>query len=256
MHGRGAYEFGEDRGREERRLAAVERAFDPASRWALLEAGVRDGWSCWEVGAGRGSIANWLARTVGLSGHVLATDLDRTWFTAEEANLSFQQHDVAADPLPAERFDLIHGRFLLEHLPDPQQVIGRLHEALRPGGVVVFEDAAGLQLDIAPPVPTFDELLCAWEKAGRAVGWNATYGTGLAPALTAAGLGEVRGHLYRQIAPGGEDWTHLRQGLERLGEQLINEGIAQLEIQRAISCLADSEKLITGPPVVIAWGWR
>jgi ubiquinone/menaquinone biosynthesis C-methylase UbiE len=37
---------------------------------------VQPGWRCLEVGAGRGSMAVWLAQRVGPSGHVVATDVD------------------------------------------------------------------------------------------------------------------------------------------------------------------------------------
>jgi ubiquinone/menaquinone biosynthesis C-methylase UbiE len=42
--------------------------------------GVTDGWICLEVGAGAGSIARWLARRVGPTGSVVATDLDTRFF--------------------------------------------------------------------------------------------------------------------------------------------------------------------------------
>src|SRR5690349_20927717 len=97
------YPFGEDRGRESERLDAVEQAFDAPSRAALSEAGVQSGWRCWEVGAGRGSIANWLAAEVGPEGHVLATDLDGRWFGAGGAtNVTFTAHDLTRDDLPGE----------------------------------------------------------------------------------------------------------------------------------------------------------
>jgi hypothetical protein len=51
------YIFGDNVELENERLAAVERAFDVVSQAALTEVGVQPGWQCWEVGAGRGSIA-------------------------------------------------------------------------------------------------------------------------------------------------------------------------------------------------------
>lgn len=67
----GGYSFGEDRRLETERLAAVEHAFDGPTRAALSEAGVQSGWRCWEVGAGRGSIANWLGEVVTIARRVL-----------------------------------------------------------------------------------------------------------------------------------------------------------------------------------------
>jgi signal transduction histidine kinase len=54
----------------------VERIFDPLSR--RRRELVQPGWGCLEVGAGRGSMAVWLAEQVGESGEVVATDIDVT----------------------------------------------------------------------------------------------------------------------------------------------------------------------------------
>ena len=68
------------RGRQEAeddRLDLLEHIFDPLSR--RRRDLVQPGWRCLEVGAGRGSMAVWLAQRVGESGHVVATDIDLTY---------------------------------------------------------------------------------------------------------------------------------------------------------------------------------
>lgn len=253
----GGYSFGEDRRLETERLAAVEHAFDGPTRAALSEAGVQSGWRCWEVGAGRGSIANWLAAEVGPEGHVLATDLDDRWFTVSgAANLAFKAHDLTRDALPGEEFDLVHARFVLEHLSDPAAVIARLAAALRPGGVLVLEDSAGLEFDVDPATDVFARLAPAWEQAGLGVGWSAAYGRALLAHLRSAGLREVRGFEYRHLAPGGEAWRHVASSLGRLMPQLRERGVAESDVAHATRLLADPDNLITGPPVVIALARR
>src|SRR5439155_17835889 len=59
---------------EDDRLDLLERIFDPLSR--RRREMVQPGWRCLEVGAGRGSMAVWLAERVGASGQVVATDID------------------------------------------------------------------------------------------------------------------------------------------------------------------------------------
>ncbi|AHH99527.1 class I SAM-dependent methyltransferase [Kutzneria albida] len=48
------------------------------------------------------------------------------------------RHDVLVDPAPGE-FDLIHSRFVLDHLPERQKALRRLVSWLRPGGVLLIE---------------------------------------------------------------------------------------------------------------------
>ena len=47
--------------RAERRFDALGQLFDARTIEYLAAIGVARGWSCWEVGAGGGSIAEWLA---------------------------------------------------------------------------------------------------------------------------------------------------------------------------------------------------
>jgi SAM-dependent methyltransferase len=250
------YEFGQDALRERERLAAVERAFDGFTQSVLTEVGVLPGWRCWEIGAGGGSIARWLATVVGSAGHVLASDANDHWFDAGTADIAFVRHDVVAEPVPEDSFDLIHARFLMEHLPQPDQVIERLRSALRPRGVLVLEDSGGLELTTTPATAAFEPLRASWEAAGSAVGWNASYGRDLMRDLRASGLTELGGREWRQVAPGGDGWAHVRYGLERLRPQLADQGVGDVDLRRALQCLADPTMMITGPPVVIAWGRR
>jgi SAM-dependent methyltransferase len=250
------YVFGEDAGSEAERLGAVERAFDVQSQNVLLEVGVRAGWSCWEVGAGRGSIARWLSVVVGSDGQVLATDLDDRWFDPARTGIAFRRHDVVRDSAPGHAFDLVHARFVLEHLPDPRAVIARLAESLRPGGVLVLEDSAGLGLEVTPSTPLFDHLAKPWKQAGAAVGWNASYGSLLMSDLRTTGLVELGGRQYRQLACGGEAWAHVARGIQRMETELIAQGVTPEQLAAALRCLVDPANVITGPPVTIAWGRR
>jgi SAM-dependent methyltransferase len=248
------YEFGEDR-LEAERLAAVERAFDHLTRSVLLELGLRPGWRCWDVGAGRGSVARWLADVVGSEGTVVATDLDDRLWPAGVGNVRFDRHDVTVDPPPADGLDLIHARLLLEHLPEPLSAINRLAAALRPGGFLVAADAAGLQLR-GGPTGLFDQLEAAWVSAGRAVGWDPLYGLRLAGDLRSAQLADVEGLEHRAIAPGGADWRHIAAGLERLHGELLAQGASAELLEHVLLALEDPGNLLTGPPIVVAWGRR
>ena len=89
------------RGRQEAeddRLGLLEDIFDPLSR--RRRELVQPGWRCLEVGAGRGSMAVWLAERVGASGQVVATDIDVTYLKRLNLpNLEVCQHNILDDPL-------------------------------------------------------------------------------------------------------------------------------------------------------------
>jgi 2-polyprenyl-3-methyl-5-hydroxy-6-metoxy-1,4-benzoquinol methylase len=120
---------------ERARLAGLSAQFDQVTVRHLGAVGVGSGWHCLEIGAGAGSIADWLAVTVGAAGRVMVTDID-TRFLGNVAvpHVEVVRHDVTSDPIEQDAFDLVHVRAVLEHVPDPGEVVARLVRALRPSG--------------------------------------------------------------------------------------------------------------------------
>jgi trans-aconitate methyltransferase len=93
------------------------------------------------VGAGGGSIARWLAERVGPTGIVVATDIDTRFLDGQELpNLEVRRHDITRDALERDRFDLVHVRAVLEHLPERDAILGHLVASLKPGGWLLAED--------------------------------------------------------------------------------------------------------------------
>jgi hypothetical protein len=90
------------------RLSLLEALIDPWTIRNLGKIGVREGWNCLEVAGGGGSIAEWLCRQVGGSGHVVATDLEPRFLEAitNLSNLEVWRHDILREPLPEGRLIL------------------------------------------------------------------------------------------------------------------------------------------------------
>ena len=88
---------------------AQERA-----RLSGMEALWDAGWKCLEVGAGGGSLVEWMA---GRGAHVTAIDID-TRFVDQLASDSIEVRrvDIREDELPQAEFDLVHSRLVLARL--------------------------------------------------------------------------------------------------------------------------------------------
>jgi SAM-dependent methyltransferase len=145
---------------EDDRLSLLERLLDPISRRRRDK--VRPGWRCLEVGAGRGSMAVWLAEQVGESGKVVATDIDVTYLKRISLpNLEVHRHNILEDSLDLlgpGSFDLVCSRLTLFWLAGKQEsAIQRMAECLRPGGWLVDED--GDWGTLAPVDPTHPRRL-------------------------------------------------------------------------------------------------
>jgi SAM-dependent methyltransferase len=177
------------------RLQVLAEIFDPVTRACLERTGIAPGWSCWEVGAGYGTIAQWLHERVAPEGHVLATDLDPRFLAPlAQHNLRVMKHDIVAGPMPKESFDLIHARLLLCHLPAREQVLDRMIEALKPGGWLVIEDFDGLALPPDPALNPAEMTLrssAAVRELLRSAGVDLRFGRRVTGLLSARGMSSI-----------------------------------------------------------------
>jgi len=215
---------------ERDRLVAMAEVADGTTRRVLLDLGLRPDWHCLEVGAGAGTVASWLADQVP-AGHVLATDVD-TRFLAPLAgtNLRVAEHDVVVDPLPADAFDLVHARFVLEHLPERDDVIAKLARALRPGGVLVIESIVGFPI-ASSPNPTFRAAMEAIAATlARTIGTDTDWPRTFPAPLQRHGLQQLNAAVHIP-ATGGRNasarcWSHT---LTQLRPRIAPESIAAVD---------------------------
>jgi len=114
---------------------------------ALDRLGLREGWTCVDVGAGGGDVTVALAELVGRDGRIYAVDSDpasRDVVAAAAAAASVAQvfaiTQAAEDLTLPEPVDLAFCRFLLMHVVDPLVVVRRMGRAVRPGGWVVCQE--------------------------------------------------------------------------------------------------------------------
>ena len=166
---------------ERARLARIEAWLDPHSIRVFEEHAVQPGWRCLDVGAGGGSLTQWLCDRVGPLGSVMAVDADTRFLDKlGAANLEVRCADVVQEPLPEREFDLVHTRFLLQHLPERERVLEKLARAVKPGGLLIVFDSGG-----APPLASpilaledrdrFDRFTLAFLGAAAQSGWDLTW---------------------------------------------------------------------------------
>lgn len=99
-----------------------------------------------DLASGAGEPAIPLARIVGPSGEVTATDLvpemlkgARRRAEAEGlANIRFEQADMEALPFPDDSFDAVTCRIGLMYAPDPARALAEARRVLKPGGRAAF----------------------------------------------------------------------------------------------------------------------
>src|SRR4051812_41520092 len=104
------------------RLGLVQTLYDAGTTHQLARLGIRAGWQCLEVGAGRGSIAHWLAECVGPAGHVVAADLDPRFLRRVPfpPNVEIRALNILTEEVEGQQYDLVSCRALLMNVPQPE----------------------------------------------------------------------------------------------------------------------------------------
>ncbi|HEX8648103.1 MAG TPA: methyltransferase domain-containing protein [Thermoleophilaceae bacterium] len=264
---RSEYAFDPAWAKERERLAAMEHTFDEGSIRNLAAIGVAEGWHCLEVGAGSGTIASWLCSRVGPTGRVVATDVDTRFLERiDHPNLEVRLHDVTSDPLEEGRYDLVHARAVLEHLPARDDVVARLVQTVKPGGWLALED-----FDLTPVLESAADAWFARPEEGRelvlkvfrairdaltSAGADLGYGGRLPDVLARHGLVDIDAELQSRLVRGGT----VRADYSRLTIELLRPVLAEhlddAELEESIRRHHDPDTSWMSLPIVAAWGRR
>jgi ubiquinone/menaquinone biosynthesis C-methylase UbiE len=162
------------------RLRLLESALDDATRSCLLSCGLFAGQSCLEVGAGAGSVANWLGSQVGPGGEVLAVDVDDKFLHHLDSPVRVFRGDIRSLSVPPNSFDLAHARYVLIHNAGPDVILDAMLRGLKPGGVLVLEEpdfsTANALLGPLTLKNAFNNVTRAIDLTFRARGLNYAFG--------------------------------------------------------------------------------
>lgn len=163
----------------------------------LVDAGIGVGMRVIDVGCGRGDVSFLAARLVGEQGQVLGVDRDASPLVvarerARELNLprvTFAEGDFCALSPEHGQFDCAVGRRVLMYQRDPVEAIRRLADALRPGGLIVFQEHDSTMVPARlTPLPLQERVHeWVWRTVERE-GANIHMGFDLASVLEQAGL--------------------------------------------------------------------
>jgi SAM-dependent methyltransferase len=243
-----------------RRLDALSELFDPVTFRHLVAVGLAPGWVCWEVGAGGVGVPAWLAKQVGPSGRVVASDIDTRWMSAEQSAFEVVRHDVGADQPPPGAFDLVHARLVLTHVPQRVAAVACMVRALRPGGWLVIEDAdPALQPLICP-----DEYGPAQQLANRlregfrtlmaSRGADLALGRTLPRLLREAGLEAVQADGFFPLSSPACNVLEIAT-VQQVRDRLLAQGLAtRAQIEQHLSNVATGQLDLATAPLISAWG--
>jgi SAM-dependent methyltransferase len=257
-------------GRE--RLRLVSRVVAPATSALLDRIGIPEDAACLDVGSGGGDVTLELARRAP-AGRVLGIDLDEGKLEiarkeardAAVANVEYRRLDLFSADLPGD-FDVVHARFVLSHLVDPQAAAVVLVRALRPGGTLAVTDIEKRAAFCEPPHRSFDRYIELYSITARARGADPDIGPRLPSILARAGCSPVHVHVEQPVGMSPEGYEGDVKltapiTLEGISDAVVASGIAERsEVDAIVDDLfrlaADGETLMSAPRMFQAWGRR
>lgn len=253
------------------RLRLLGRICEPFTRRVFAETGITTGMQVLDVGCGPGDVSLIAADLVGETGRVLGIDASANMLqVAQERvqaagirHVSFMAADLRDLELD-QYFDVLVGRFILMHLPDPEVVLRQLLHHVRPGGIVAFQeyDLSSHEDAFYPPSPLWEQTWGLCTVPFQRSGGNLHMGMQLPSLFRAVGLPTP--HLRYEASIGADgDWPGFDMWAEdvRTFLPLIRQFGLATEEEIGIDTLADRlrEETVShggsarSPIVVSAW---
>lgn len=142
-----------------RRLFLVAETFANTSAAFMRESAKTRPQLAADLGCGPGYTTHLMVDTLDPK-HTVGLDNSENFLTQAQTTasekVSFHLHDITAGPFPKGPFDLIYGRLVLTHLPDPETVITLWKNQLCPEGLLLLEEVERIDTTIPALVTYLD----------------------------------------------------------------------------------------------------
>jgi SAM-dependent methyltransferase len=145
-----------------------------------------------ELGSGLGILAKEVSQKL-ITGRMTGIEISGEQIArcpAENENLVFVCGDANDLPFKENTFDVVYGRYILEHVPDPLGVLKEAKRVLKPGGKIFIQENAILLLRLYPECVVFDQVWNAFAMYQSHIGGDAMIGLRLYDLLKSAGFGK------------------------------------------------------------------
>jgi ubiquinone/menaquinone biosynthesis C-methylase UbiE len=246
-------------------LAAARRA----STLELFQlAGLRPGMRCVDLGCGSGEVTLDMAALAGPAGWAVGIDADQAKLelargAARElglANVVFEAADVNRWTGPGQH-DFVYCRFLLQHLAQPADLLRRMWDATRPGGVLAVEDADLEGLFCDPDNAGFSFYQRMYVEVLARHGGDPGCARRLARYFRETGIPGPAMRLLQGVSTDGDAKVMPLLTLEAIADSIVGAGLATAdEVTAAIEDLRAftfrSDTFISDPRIFQVWARR
>lgn len=181
------------------RLQLQARVWEAEASHMFDAIGVQPGWRCVDLGCGAMGVLGLLSKRTGPTGDVAGVDRDATYLAGAEhyvtsaqlANVRLLHQDVLESGLPGASFDLVHERWVMPHVDNPQALLEEMIRLAKPGGIIAIQESDQSSWNFYPPSARWPRLRNLIE-AGFALRGDINIGRRTFHMLRGAGLQDVR----------------------------------------------------------------
>lgn len=243
---------------EQRRLIEFNR-MQNASFLAFLD--LRGARSILEVGSGLGILTEEVARRAP-DAEVVGVEFSEAQLAGVKAkapNLRFVRGDAHELEFEDGRFDVVYGRWVLEHVADPARVAREMRRVLKPGGRAFAQENDVSIQRFDPPTPAVDRMWTAVIQLQERLGGDAVIGRKLCRLFVTAGFRDVEVTTSPEVHRSGtEDFRGWVENEIRIfrgcAEELGRQGLATADdVERATGELS---ALMDRPDAVSWFHWN
>ncbi|WP_405775669.1 class I SAM-dependent methyltransferase [Streptomyces sp. NBC_00859] len=233
-------------------------AYDDITMARLRAVGAGPGWRCLDIGAGTGTVSSRLLDEAGVAS-VLAVDRDVRFLSERSlSGLEVVEADITAPDFVTGRFQLVHARFVLMHLPERERLISVLAELVAPGGVLVLSDAVDLTSDRTPSTPYTAVMRAMWQGLRATIGTDVSWVPSYPQLLRGVGLKPVAAEIHvPPLQPGSAISRFWADTWERSRAAMLATGsVDDAAIDAAVRYLESDECAALSAGMLTVWGRR
>lgn len=193
--------------------------------------------TCLDVGCGLGNTTALLARSLPDPERVVGVDADPELLASAreaaswEGEVEFRDADAADLPFADDAFDVVFGRFLLAHVPRPEEVVREYRRVARDGGLVLVQEPDFQSLAIYPPSPGHERSI---EVAGQL--FDIHVGRKCWHLLRDAGVDDLRVRADVPVEAGPENRTLREQSIRSIS------AIGPASVQRGVETESEEKE--------------